>query len=96
MLEQDRCSNDEIVCLFEVAEFEGSAGWRDHVYIPIGVMRTMTYTKTQLVTIANALPVFRMRWELISDGYMNGIERNESPFEWQSQQDSLSPCHVKG
>jgi hypothetical protein len=44
---------------------------------------TTTYTKSQFVTIATAEPVFRMCCELISDGYMKGMDKNESPYYCQ-------------
>lgn len=40
---------------------------------------TTTYTKSQFTTIATEEPVLRMCCELISDGYMNGIDKNERP-----------------
>jgi hypothetical protein len=40
---------------------------------------TTTYTKSQFTTIATEEPVLRMCCELISDGYMKGIDKNERP-----------------
>ena len=40
---------------------------------------TTTYTKSQFTTIATEEPVLRMCCEFISDGYMNGIDKNERP-----------------
>jgi hypothetical protein len=39
------------------------------------------YTQSQLVTIAMEAPLFLDRLELISDGYRNGMAKNERPFD---------------
>ncbi len=52
--------------------------------LPLGVMRTTTYTKTQFVIMATELPTFLIREELISEGYRNGIDRNDMPCANQS------------
>lgn len=54
---------------------------------PLGVIKTTTYTNNQLTTIAIELPMLRMRDELISEGYKNGMQRNDTPWNvsYQSQ-----------
>ena len=47
--------------------------------LPTGVMETTMYTQSQLVTIAMDAPLFLERFELISEGYKNGIARKERP-----------------
>lgn len=37
-------------------------------YLPLGVIKTTMYTKTQFPTIAIEFPTLRMRDELISEG----------------------------
>ena len=38
------------------------------------------YTQSQLVTMAIEAPLFLDRLELISEGYRNGMARNDSPY----------------
>lgn len=49
------------------------------LYLPTGVMETTIYTQSQLVTIAMEAPLFLDRFELISEGYKNGMARKERP-----------------
>jgi hypothetical protein len=43
-------------------------------------METTMYTQSQLVTMAIEAPLFLDRFELISDGYKNGMARKDRPF----------------
>ena len=49
--------------------------------LPTGVMETTMYTQSQLVTMAMEAPLFLDRLELISEGYKNGMARNERPYD---------------
>lgn len=53
---------------------------RNEYVVPTGVMETTMYTQSQFVTIAIEAPLFRERLLLISEGYKNGIARNERPY----------------
>jgi hypothetical protein len=42
-------------------------------------METTMYTQSQLVTIAMEAPLFLDRFELISEGYKNGMASHDRP-----------------